>query len=161
MTTNSNFGQGAVQFGGNSSEGASAQAFAAETRTAVEGLVRAAAEGSSESAASEKDAPGANAAIVPVEQGNKTDAGLAAALYGQNGERLPQRIQAALRRLVVQFATESDHSRRQEIRRIKQAHQFWRGLQYGGARAIKIGICRLSRSWRTTRRWRICRAMNL
>ncbi len=66
----------------------------------------------------------------PVEHGNKTDAGLLAALYGENGERLPQRMQAALRRLVVQFATESDHTRRQEIRRIKQAHQFWRGLQY-------------------------------
>jgi hypothetical protein len=130
MTTNSNFGQGAVQTGENSSEGASAQAFAAETRTAVEGLLRSAAEGSSESAPSETDAPPANAAIVPVEQGNKTDAGLLAALYGQNGERLPQRMQAALRRLVVQFATESDHARRQEIRRIKQAHQFWRGLQY-------------------------------
>ncbi len=29
-----------------------------------------------------------------------------------------------------QFSTESELSRRQEIRRIKQAHQFWRGLQY-------------------------------
>jgi len=35
-----------------------------------------------------------------------------------------------LRRIVQQFSTESELSRRQEIRRIKQAHQFWRGLQY-------------------------------
>jgi hypothetical protein len=35
-----------------------------------------------------------------------------------------------LRRLVYQFSTESESTRRQEVRRIKQAHQFWRGLQY-------------------------------
>jgi len=51
-------------------------------------------------------------------------------LYGSNFEGLPEHLQEALRRLVMQFSTESDHSRRQEIRRIKQAHQFWRGLQY-------------------------------
>ncbi|HVB55546.1 MAG TPA: hypothetical protein VNE63_03810 [Candidatus Acidoferrales bacterium] len=39
-------------------------------------------------------------------------------------------MKEALRRLVLQFSTESEVSRRQEIRRIKQAHQFWRGLQY-------------------------------
>jgi hypothetical protein len=50
--------------------------------------------------------------------------------YGPNNENLPDRLQEALRRLVLQFSTESDHARRQEIRRIKQAHQFWRGLQY-------------------------------
>jgi hypothetical protein len=65
-----------------------------------------------------------NAAIVPVE-------GPAAAnSYGLNNEQLPDRLQEALRRLVFQFSTESELSRRQEIRRIKQAHQFWRGLQY-------------------------------
>ena len=31
---------------------------------------------------------------------------------------------------MLQFSTESELSRRQEVRRIKQAHQFWRGLQY-------------------------------
>ena len=76
----------------------------------------------------------ADAAIVPVEQGNASPgdlaAGAAGMLYGANGERLPERLQEALRRLVLQFSTESDHARRQEIRRIKQAHQFWRGLQY-------------------------------
>ena len=43
---------------------------------------------------------------------------------------MPERLQEALRRLVLQFSTESELSRRQEVRRIKQAHQFWRGLQY-------------------------------
>jgi hypothetical protein len=50
--------------------------------------------------------------------------------YGVNNEQLPERLQEALRRLVFEFGTESELSRRQEIRRIKQAHQFWRGLQY-------------------------------
>ncbi|HEX4074604.1 MAG TPA: hypothetical protein VHX49_04315 [Candidatus Acidoferrales bacterium] len=50
--------------------------------------------------------------------------------HGANNEQLPERLQEALRRLVFQFSTESELSRRQEIRRIKQAHQFWRGLQY-------------------------------
>ena len=50
--------------------------------------------------------------------------------YGPNNEKLPERLQDALRRLILQFSTESELSRRQEIRRIKQAHQFWRGLQY-------------------------------
>jgi len=50
--------------------------------------------------------------------------------FGANNETLPERLQEALRRLVHQFSTESELSRRSEIRRIKQAHQFWRGLQY-------------------------------
>jgi len=50
--------------------------------------------------------------------------------YGPNNEQLPERLQEALRRLVQQYSTESESTRRQEIRRIKQAHQFWRGLQY-------------------------------
>src|SRR5271155_2136072 len=50
--------------------------------------------------------------------------------FGQNNEQLPERLQEALRRLVQQFSSESESTRRQEIRRIKQAHQFWRGLQY-------------------------------
>jgi len=54
----------------------------------------------------------------------------ASQLYGPNNETLPEKLQDALRRLVLQFSTESELSRRQEIRRIKQAHQFWRGLQY-------------------------------
>ena len=50
--------------------------------------------------------------------------------YGANNEQLPERLQNALRRLVLELSTESDSSRRAEVRRIKQAHQFWRGMQY-------------------------------
>ncbi|HVB87466.1 MAG TPA: hypothetical protein VNK23_12470 [Candidatus Dormibacteraeota bacterium] len=59
-----------------------------------------------------------------------TDGAGTRAPYGTNNEQLPERLQEALRRLVFDFGTESELSRRQEIRRIKQAHQFWRGLQY-------------------------------
>ena len=90
--------------------------------------------------------PNANPAIVPVEGpapsanenqlhrhqdgGQNGGAGTETNSYGANNEQLPERMQEALRRLVFQFSTESELSRRQEIRRIKQAHQFWRGLQY-------------------------------
>ena len=50
--------------------------------------------------------------------------------YGANNEQLPERLRAALLRLVQQYSFESESTRRQEVRRIKQAHQFWRGLQY-------------------------------
>ncbi|HKS66896.1 MAG TPA: hypothetical protein VJR26_06630 [Candidatus Acidoferrales bacterium] len=50
--------------------------------------------------------------------------------FGPNNEQLPERLQEALRRLVFQFSYESEATRRQEVRRIKKAHQFWRGLQY-------------------------------
>ena len=63
------------------------------------------------------------------EGGGGAEAGTEAP-FGQNNEQLPERLQEALRRLVQQFSTESEATRRQEIRRIKQAHQFWRGLQY-------------------------------
>lgn len=67
--------------------------------------------------------------IVPVE--GATEAATAVeSPYGVNNENLPERLQEALRRFVQQFSTESELSRRQEVRRIKQAHQFWRGLQY-------------------------------
>ena len=46
--------------------------------------------------------------------------------FGANNEQLPEKLQEALRRLVFQFSTESESTRRQEVRRIKQAHQFWR-----------------------------------
>ncbi len=87
--------------------------------------------------APQQDTPQANPAIVPVEGpaegqlalGNGETASTAAP-YGPNNEHLPERLQEALRRLVFQFGTESELSRREEIRRMKQAHQFWRGLQY-------------------------------
>ena len=78
----------------------------------------------------------ADPAVVPVEQGNATDAlatratAKATRKFGANNEQLPERLQNALRRLVLELASESEISRRTEIRRIKQAHQFWRGLQY-------------------------------
>src|SRR5271163_2938250 len=72
--------------------------------------------------------PNANPAIVPTE--GPAPAPQSSAPFGLNNENLPERLQEALRRLVLQFSTESESSRRQEIRRIKQAHQFWRGLQY-------------------------------
>ena len=72
--------------------------------------------------------PNANPAITPVE--GPAPAAALASPFGLNNEQLPDRLQEALRRLVLQFSTESEPSRRQEIRRIKQAHQFWRGLQY-------------------------------
>ncbi len=75
--------------------------------------------------------PNANPSVVPVE-GPAAGASSASpsSSLGLNNEQLPERMQEALRRLVFQFSTESEASRRQEIRRIKQAHQFWRGLQY-------------------------------
>ncbi|MGB7666274.1 MAG: hypothetical protein WBL66_03345 [Candidatus Acidiferrales bacterium] len=85
---------------------------------------------------SSQQAPPPDPASVPVEQGNATDAlatpvtALAAQAFGANNEQLPERLQQALRRLVLDLTTESEISRRAEIRRIKQAHQFWRGLQY-------------------------------
>ncbi|MFY9751584.1 MAG: hypothetical protein WAJ92_03010 [Candidatus Acidiferrales bacterium] len=79
--------------------------------------------------------PKADPAIVPVEGPSLGSTGEAASgsgtsPYGANNEQLPERLQEALRRLVSQFSLESEPTRRQEVRRIKQAHQFWRGLQY-------------------------------
>ncbi len=50
--------------------------------------------------------------------------------YGPNNEQLPEDLQNALRDLVTRIAEESETARRQEIRQVKQAHYFWRGLQY-------------------------------
>ncbi len=78
----------------------------------------------------------ADPGIVPVEQGNATDrvatraTADAAHSFGPNNEQLSERLQNAIRRLVLELTNESDVSRRAEIRRIKQAHQFWRGVQY-------------------------------
>ena len=87
----------------------------------------------------EKSVPKANSAFVPVEgpvpavvnpRGNAGAANAGQNPFGGNNEQLPERLQAALRRLVQQYSVESESTRRQEVRRIKQAHQFWRGLQY-------------------------------
>ncbi len=74
-----------------------------------------------------------DASIVPIEGAVNPASPLgvnSSAPFGANNEQLPERLQSALRRIVQQFGTESESTRRQEIRRIKQAHQFWRGLQY-------------------------------
>jgi hypothetical protein len=84
------------------------------------------------------DPPAANPGVVPVEgpaDAAPADPGdpisrLESAAYGANYEFLPERLQSALRRIVQEFTSESELSRREEIRRIKKAHQFWRGLQY-------------------------------
>lgn|GEM_PF-3163766 len=82
----------------------------------------------------EKSVPKANSAFVPVEgpvPAAVTPRGNAGQNpSGGNNEQLPERLQVALRRLVQQYSVESESTRRQEVRRIKQAHQFWRGLQY-------------------------------
>src|SRR3984957_2371563 len=87
----------------------------------------------------ENSAPKANSAFVPVEGpvpaavnpgGDARAANAGKNPHGGNNEQLPERLQAALRRLVQQYSVESESTRRQEVRRIKQAHQFWRGLQY-------------------------------
>jgi hypothetical protein len=81
--------------------------------------------------------------------------------FGANNEQLPERLQSALRRIVQQFGTESESTRRQEIRRIKQAHQFWRGLQYsGGASATRTGTSPSNKNSPTARPSKICRATN-
>jgi hypothetical protein len=76
-----------------------------------------------------------DAAIVPVEGGAHANSASpfgvnSSAPFGANNELLAERLQEGLRRIVQQFSNESESTRRQEIRRIKQAHQFWRGLQY-------------------------------
>jgi len=68
--------------------------------------------------------PNADPAIVPVEgpvEGAPAQA--TANPFGANNEQLPDRMQEALRRLVQQFSTESELSRRQEIRRINDTQK--------------------------------------
>ncbi len=74
----------------------------------------------------------ANTARVMRDHGSDSTPGASVGVnaFGVNNEQLPDKLQEALRRLVYQFSTESESTRRQEVRRIKQAHQFWRGLQY-------------------------------
>jgi hypothetical protein len=46
--------------------------------------------------------------------------------FGQNNEHVSEQSQEALRWLVHQFLAELESTRRQQVRRIKQSHQFWR-----------------------------------
>ena len=65
-----------------------------------------------------------------------------------NHEHLPERLQAALRRLVQQYSTESESTRRQEVRQDQTgAPILARACNIcGGTSGIRTGICRSSRS---------------
>jgi hypothetical protein len=81
-------------------------------------------------AGSRRDTPAGGSRISPARPGLPPGPDEGTGAYGPNNEQLPERLQEALRRLVYQYSFESESTRRQEVRRIKQAHQFWRGLQY-------------------------------
>jgi hypothetical protein len=81
-------------------------------------------------AGSRRDTPAGGSRISPARPVPLSGPDEGTDAYGPNNERLPERLQEALRRLVYQYSFESESTRRQEVRRIKQAHQFWRGLQY-------------------------------
>ncbi len=81
-------------------------------------------------AGSRRDTPAGGSRISSAHPAPLSELGAAESPYGPNNEQLPERLQEALRRLVHQYSSESEATRRQEVRRIKQAHQFWRGLQY-------------------------------
>jgi len=81
-------------------------------------------------AGSRRDTPAGGSRISPARPASLSGPDEDTGAYGPNNEQLPERLQEALRRLVYQYSFESEATRRQEVRRIKQAHQFWRGLQY-------------------------------
>jgi hypothetical protein len=81
-------------------------------------------------AGSRRGAPAGGSRISPARPAVLGTGEQSANPYGPNNEQLPERLQEALRRLVFQYSFESEATRRAEVRRIKQAHQFWRGLQY-------------------------------
>jgi hypothetical protein len=81
-------------------------------------------------AGSRRDTPAGGSRISPARPASLSGPDEDTGAYGPNNEQLPERLQEALRRLVYQYSFESESTRRQEVRRIKQAHQFWRGLQY-------------------------------
>jgi len=58
------------------------------------------------------------------------DAGGGAIDYGANNEKLPQDLQNELLGLVQKFSQEGRWARRQEVRTVRQARFFWRGIQY-------------------------------
>lgn len=91
---------------------------------------RAAAFSSGSDAPENQEASLKAAATYATSTANANSTSASASSFGPNNEQVPDRLQEALRRIVFQFSTESESTRRQEIRRIKQAHQFWRGLQY-------------------------------
>ncbi|MEE8607603.1 MAG: hypothetical protein V3S55_08365 [Nitrospiraceae bacterium] len=50
--------------------------------------------------------------------------------YGPNNEKLPDELKQALFRLIQRYKDEAQSARRDEIRRIRKAREFWKGLQY-------------------------------
>jgi cation transport regulator ChaB len=71
--------------------------------------------------------------FAPVETGIPQDeAELPAAQdFGPNNEKLPKKYQDLLKDLLIQaLDAESKEARREEVRRIRQAREFWKGLQY-------------------------------
>ncbi len=50
--------------------------------------------------------------------------------YGPNNEQLPEHLQAQLLSLVENFELDSNTSRRQEVKRIRKAREFWQAQQY-------------------------------
>lgn len=50
--------------------------------------------------------------------------------HGPNNERLPEDLQAALVKLIETFELDSTTSRREEVRRIRKAREFWNAKQY-------------------------------
>lgn len=50
--------------------------------------------------------------------------------YGENNRELPDDMKAALYRLLIEYKSEAQSARRDEVRRVRQAHEFWKGLQY-------------------------------
>lgn len=63
--------------------------------------------------------------------GEGEDRGTGGGEYGPNMEKLPEELQHALRELVLGFEREDSEARRHEVREIREAREFWKGLQYG------------------------------
>ena len=122
----------------------------------------------------QKSFSAADPAIVPVEGPVLSDVNAAPGAEATRGRKARRRksvrseqraaagaLQEALRRIVHQFSSESESTRRQEIRRIKQAHQFWRGLQYlWWSESDQNWHLPFEQKLRMARRSKICRATN-
>lgn len=74
--------------------------------------------------------------IAPVETGtpaeaqSQADQAKVSTNYGPNNETLPDEYQNCLKFLLDTYKNEGQSTRRSELRRIRQAREFWKGLQY-------------------------------
>jgi hypothetical protein len=59
----------------------------------------------------------------------KSDGASTAQNFGLNNRELPEKLQQALRRLKNDYKSESIATRLQEVKRVVQARNFWKGLQ--------------------------------